>query len=85
MCIRDSYLSAREFQLLRYFIERAGSTIPRAELLRSVWGYESGTLTRTVDMHVASLRDKLEENPRHPVLMVTVPGVGYKFMGSRGS
>jgi two-component system alkaline phosphatase synthesis response regulator PhoP len=79
------YLSAREFQLLRYFIERAGSTIPRAELLRSVWGYESGTLTRTVDMHVASLRDKLEENPRHPVLMVTVPGVGYKFMGSRGS
>jgi two-component system alkaline phosphatase synthesis response regulator PhoP len=79
------YLSAREFQLFRYFIERAGSTIPRAELLRSVWGYESGTLTRTVDMHVASLRDKLEENPRHPVLMVTVPGVGYKFMGSRGS
>jgi two-component system, OmpR family, alkaline phosphatase synthesis response regulator PhoP len=77
------YLSAREFQLLRYFIERAGSTIPRVELLRSVWGYESGTLTRTVDMHVASLREKLEENPRHPVLMVTVPGVGYKFMGSR--
>lgn len=77
------YLSAREFQLLRYFIERAGSTIPRVELLRSVWGYESGTLTRTVDMHVASLREKLEENPRHPVLIVTVPGVGYKFMGSR--
>jgi two-component system alkaline phosphatase synthesis response regulator PhoP len=78
------YLSAREFQLLRYFIERAGSTVPRVELLRSVWGYNSGTLTRTVDMHVASLRDKLEENPRHPVLIVTVPGVGYKFMGSRG-
>ena len=77
------YLSAREFQLLRYFIERAGSSIPRVELLRSVWGYESGTLTRTVDMHVASLREKLEENPRHPVLIVTVPGVGYKFMGSR--
>jgi two-component system, OmpR family, alkaline phosphatase synthesis response regulator PhoP len=77
------YLSAREFQLLRYFIERAGSTIPRVELLRSVWGYESGTLTRTVDMHVASLREKLEENPRHPALIVTVPGVGYKFMGSR--
>ncbi|MGC2194018.1 MAG: response regulator transcription factor [Terriglobales bacterium] len=78
------YLSAREFQLLRYFIERAGSSIPRVELLRSVWGYENGTLTRTVDMHVASLRDKLEENPRHPVLIVTVPGVGYKFVGSKG-
>jgi two-component system, OmpR family, alkaline phosphatase synthesis response regulator PhoP len=84
---RDSkpiYLSAREFQLLRYLMERAGSTIPRVELLRLVWGYESGTLTRTVDMHVASLREKLEENPRHPALIVTVPGVGYKFMGSRG-
>ena len=78
------YLSAREFQLLRYLIERAGSTVPRIELLRSVWGYESGTLTRTVDMHVASLRDKLEVNPRHPELIVTAPGVGYKFTGSRG-
>ena len=78
------YLSAREFQLFRYLIERAGSTVPRIELLRSVWGYESGTLTRTVDMHVASLREKLEENPRHPVLIVTAPGVGYKFTGSRG-
>ncbi len=65
-------------------MERGGSTIPRVELLRLVWGYESGTLTRTVDMHVASLREKLEENPKHPALIVTVPGVGYKFMGSRG-
>ena len=76
------YLSAREFQLLRYFIERAGSTIPRVELLRSVWGYDTNTMTRTVDMHVASLREKLEENPRHPELIVTVAGVGYKFVGS---
>jgi two-component system alkaline phosphatase synthesis response regulator PhoP len=65
-------------------IERAGNTVPRIELLRSVWGYESGTLTRTVDIHVASLRDKLEENARHPVLIVPAPGVGYKFTGSRG-
>lgn len=79
------YLSAREFQLLRYLIERAGNTVPRVELLRSVWGYDSGTLTRTVDMHVASLREKLEENPKHPVLIVTSPGVGYKFTGSRGA
>jgi two-component system, OmpR family, alkaline phosphatase synthesis response regulator PhoP len=76
---RPLHLSAREFQLLRYLIERAGMTIPRVELLRSVWGYDSGTFTRTVDMHVASLRDKLEENPEHPALIVTVPGVGYKF------
>src|SRR5271165_3782415 len=77
------YLSAREFQLLRYFIERAGSTIPRGELLRSIWGYDENTLTRTVDMHVASLRDKLEADPKHPELIVTVAGVGYKFVGSR--
>jgi two-component system alkaline phosphatase synthesis response regulator PhoP len=76
------YLSAREFQLLRYFIERTGSTIPRVELLRSVWGYDSNTMTRTVDMHVASLREKLEENARHPELILTVAGVGYKFVGS---
>lgn len=76
------YLSAREFQLLRYFIERAGSTIPRVELLRSVWGYDTNTMTRTVDMHVASLREKLEENARHPELIITVAGVGYKFVGS---
>jgi two-component system alkaline phosphatase synthesis response regulator PhoP len=76
------YLSAREFQLLRYFIERAGTTIPRTELLRSVWGYETGTLTRTVDMHVASLREKLEANPKHPELIITIAGVGYKFVGS---
>ena len=77
------YLSAREFQLLRYLIERSGSTVPRAELLRSIWGYSEDTLTRTVDMHIASLRDKLEQNPRRPELIITVAGVGYKFVGSR--
>jgi len=77
------YLSAREFQLLRYFIERAGSTIPRSELLQSIWGYSEKTLTRTVDMHVSSLREKLEQNPKRPEFIVTVAGVGYKFMGSK--
>ena len=77
------HLSAREFQLLRYLIERAGSSVPRAELLSSVWGYDNTTLTRTVDMHVASLRHKLEENPRLPTLIETVSGVGYKFTGPR--
>jgi two-component system alkaline phosphatase synthesis response regulator PhoP len=77
------YLSAREFQLLRYLIERAGGTVPRVELLRSVWGYDANTLTRTVDMHVASLRNKLERDPKHPEFIVTVAGVGYKFVGSR--
>jgi two-component system alkaline phosphatase synthesis response regulator PhoP len=75
------YLSAREFQLLRYFIEHKGATLSRDEILREVWGYEAGTFTRTVDVHIAGLRQKLEKSPRQPSLIVTVPGVGYKFQG----
>ena len=75
------YLTGREFQLLRYFIERPGTTIPRKELLQSVWGYVADALTRTVDTHVASLRQKLEENPRRPEYIITVSGTGYKFVG----
>jgi two-component system alkaline phosphatase synthesis response regulator PhoP len=74
------YLTGREFQLLRYFIERPGTTIPRKELLQSVWGYVADALTRTVDTHVASLRQKLEVNPKRPELIVTVSGTGYKFV-----
>src|SRR5215472_16949474 len=75
------YLTAREFQLLRYLINRSGKSVPRSELLRSVWGYERNILTRTVDTHVASLREKLEHDPRHPEFIITVLGVGYKFIG----
>jgi two-component system, OmpR family, alkaline phosphatase synthesis response regulator PhoP len=72
-------LSAREFQLLRHFMEHPGETIPRSELLQQVWGYEDGTFTRTVDVHIASLRQKLERDPKHPELILTVLGTGYKF------
>ena len=75
------YLSAREFQLLRYFIERKGITLSRDEILREVWGYEAGTFTRTVDVHVASLRQKLEKTPKKPEIILTVLGIGYKFQG----
>ncbi len=72
-------LSAREFQLLRYFVEHAGATISRDELLKEVWGYSTETFTRTVDVHIVSLRQKLENDPKHPELIITVPGLGYKF------
>jgi len=75
------YLTAREFQLLRYFMEHLGNTVSRKELLRSVWGYNADTFTRTVDTHVGSLRQKLEENPKRPEFIITVSGVGYKFVG----
>jgi len=72
-------LSAREFQLLRYFIEHRGATLSRDELLKQVWGYSANMYTRTVDVHVASLRQKLEDDPKQPKLIQTVQGLGYKF------
>jgi two-component system alkaline phosphatase synthesis response regulator PhoP len=74
-------LSAREFQLLKYFIEHRGATLTREELLNEVWGYNSMPSTRTVDVHVAWLRQKIEPNPRHPQHILTVHGTGYKFAG----
>ena len=73
------YLTAREFHLLRYFVEHPGITCSRDELLRGVWGQEAETLTRTVDVHVASLRQKLERYPKKPEMIITVPGIGYRF------
>jgi two-component system alkaline phosphatase synthesis response regulator PhoP len=74
-------LSAREFQLLRYFIEHRGATLTREELLNEVWGYNAMPSTRTVDVHVAWLRQKIEPTPRHPQFILTVHGLGYKFAG----
>jgi two-component system alkaline phosphatase synthesis response regulator PhoP len=72
-------LSTKEFQLLRYLIEHRGRTMSREELLRDVWGYSSAPSTRTVDVHVAWLRQKLENNPKQPKYIITVHGQGYKF------
>lgn len=72
-------LTSREFHLLRYLAERSGRTISREELLEEVWGDLSGNLTRTVDMHIATLRQKIEANPRRPELILTEPGMGYRF------
>jgi two-component system alkaline phosphatase synthesis response regulator PhoP len=74
-------LSALEFKLLRYFIEHRGATLSRDELLNEVWGYDAMPSTRTVDVHVAWLRQKLEPNPRIPQYILTIHGLGYKFAG----
>ncbi len=75
------YLTAREFELLRYFVEHPGITLSRQDLLREVWGHDANTLTRTVDVHVASLRRKLESVPQRPRMILTISGLGYKFNG----
>jgi two-component system alkaline phosphatase synthesis response regulator PhoP len=74
-------LSAREFKLLKYFVEHRGAALSRDELLNEVWGYNAMPSTRTVDVHVAWLRQKIEDNPRHPQFILTVHGLGYKFAG----
>ena len=74
-------LSHREFDLLRFMIEHRGEVLPRERILSAVWGYENGSLTRTVDMHVAKLRKKIEDRPADPAHIVTVHRVGYKFTG----
>lgn len=73
-------LSAMEFKLLQFLIENQGNVHTRDELLDAVWGYDAMPNTRTVDVHIAWLRQKLEENPKHPQFIQTVHGFGYKFV-----
>lgn len=74
-------LSALEFKLLAYFIQHRGALLTRDELLDKVWGYDAMPTTRTVDVHVASLRQKLEKNPSRPEYILTVHRRGYRFTG----
>lgn len=73
-------LSPKEFGVLRLLAAREGQVVTRNELLDEVWGHESFPTTRTVDNHVASLRAKLEDDPAQPRHLLTVHGVGYKFV-----
>jgi two-component system alkaline phosphatase synthesis response regulator PhoP len=73
-------LSPREFELLRYLIERKGETVSRDKLLEDVWGYESYPSTRTVDTHIAKLRAKIGDSGSDPRYIMTIHGVGYKFV-----
>ncbi len=72
-------LTAREFQLLSYFAARPGQLVSREQLLADVWGYGAAIHTRTVDVHVGWLRQKLEADPKNPLLFVTRIGLGYIF------
>jgi DNA-binding response OmpR family regulator len=74
-------LSPREFKLLKYFLEHKGEVITRDQLLDAVWGYDGFPLTRTVDMHIAKLRHKIEDSPANPHYIITVHRAGYKFIG----
>ena len=76
---KTTTLGERESRLLQYLIDRKGVVLSRDELLHEVWGYKSIPLTRTVDVHVAWLRQKIEDDPKNPQYIVTVHGQGYRF------
>jgi two-component system alkaline phosphatase synthesis response regulator PhoP len=74
-------LAGKELDLLRYLVDHRGRVVSRDELLEGVWQYQPGVSSRTIDVHVAWLRQKLEENPQTPRHIHTVRGVGYRFAG----
>ena len=72
-------LAGKELQLLRYLVDRRGSVVAREELLQNVWEYSGDVSSRTVDVHVAWLRQKIEDNPQNPKHIHTIRGKGYRF------
>ena len=76
---RPIMLTAREFEIMDYFISRQGEIVTRGDLLSNIWGYESIPDTRTVDAHIGKLRKKIEDNPEDPRLIITLHGLGYKL------
>jgi two-component system alkaline phosphatase synthesis response regulator PhoP len=76
---RPISLAGKELQLLRYLIDNRQRVVPRDEILRKVWEYSSDVASRTIDTHVAWLRQKLEDHPQNPVFIQTIRGKGYRF------
>ena len=74
-------LSTLEYRLLCCFLQHRGEVLSRERLLDEVWGYNSSVFSRTVDVHVATLRQKIETNPSRPRFVVTVHRLGYRFDG----
>jgi DNA-binding response OmpR family regulator len=74
-------LTQREFEMMRLFARNRDKVISRNKFLNEIWGYDRFPTTRTVDAHIAALRQKLEADPEHPRFIVTVHGLGYKFIG----
>ncbi|MGH9935572.1 MAG: response regulator transcription factor [Blastocatellia bacterium] len=74
-------LSPREYEILKYLVERHGETVTREQLLDEVWGYDNYPLTRTIDNHIAKLRHKIEPAPAEPRYIITVHRIGYRFLG----
>jgi len=77
---RNLELSSREFQVLECLVKYAGQTVEREKIYQEVWGYDTAVTNRTIDFHIARLRQKLEDNPREPKYILTVHRSGYRFV-----
>jgi DNA-binding response OmpR family regulator len=73
-------LTSLEVDVLRYLIGQQGRVVSRNDLLDKIWGYEKYPTTRTIDNHILKLREKIEKDPNHPEHILTVYGVGYRFV-----
>jgi DNA-binding response OmpR family regulator len=73
-------LSSREFQVLECLIRHAGQTVEREKIYQDVWGYDTAVTNRTIDFHIARLRQKIEDNPKEPCYILTVHRSGYRFV-----
>jgi DNA-binding response OmpR family regulator len=70
----------KEFAILEYFINRDGEVVPRHDLLNNIWGYDKSPTTRTVDTFISEIRKKIEETPSKPKHILSISGVGYRFI-----
>jgi DNA-binding response OmpR family regulator len=77
---KEMELTHKEFELLKYFMEHQDQTITRDQLMNKIWGYENYPTSRTVDNYIVKLRKKVEDDPAHPTHILTVHGLGYKFI-----
>ncbi|MDP3684350.1 MAG: response regulator transcription factor, partial [Ignavibacteria bacterium] len=78
-------MSHKEFELLHYLWDKRNTVVTRDDLLNKIWGYEESPTTRTVDNFIVRLRQKIEKDPEHPHLIITVHGIGYKLIESQES
>ena len=75
-------MSHKEFEILKYLWEHRNDTVSRYQLLEDIWGYDEQPTTRTVDNFILKLRQKIENNPEEPQIILTVHGIGYKMLES---
>lgn len=77
---KDVQMSHKEFEILHYLWKHRNSTVSRDDLLTEIWGYDENPATRTVDNFILKLRQKIEIDPNHPRIILTVHGIGYKLV-----